>query len=56
MMLHLAATMENILPPVSEEPELTLQLIFFDGEEAFKSWTSTDSLYGYGLVILTMDH
>ncbi|KAJ3199430.1 hypothetical protein HK099_003175, partial [Clydaea vesicula] len=24
----------------------TLQLIFFDGEEAFKSWTSTDSLYG----------
>ena len=32
------------------EPELTLQLIFFDGEEAFKSWTSTDSLYGYGFV------
>jgi len=46
MLLHLAAAMENILPPVSEEPELTLQLIFFDGEEAFKSWTSTDSLYG----------
>jgi glutaminyl-peptide cyclotransferase len=23
-----------------------LQLIFFDGEEAFKTWTDTDSLYG----------
>ena len=26
--------------------EVTLQFVFFDGEEAFKSWTSTDSLYG----------
>ena len=26
--------------------EVTLQFIFFDGEEAFKTWTSTDSLYG----------
>lgn len=25
---------------------LSLQLIFFDGEEAFKQWTDTDSLYG----------
>ncbi len=25
---------------------VTLQLIFFDGEEAFETWTSTDSLYG----------
>ncbi|KAJ3274028.1 hypothetical protein HK104_004191, partial [Borealophlyctis nickersoniae] len=24
----------------------TLQLIFFDGEEAFREWSSTDSLYG----------
>ena len=24
----------------------TLQLIFFDGEEAFKDWTNTDSIYG----------
>ena len=23
-----------------------LQLIFFDGEEAFKDWTATDSIYG----------
>lgn len=26
--------------------EVSLQLIFTDGEEAFKQWTSTDSLYG----------
>lgn len=24
----------------------TLQLIFFDGEEAFKDWTHSDSIYG----------
>lgn len=24
----------------------TLQLVFFDGEEAFKDWTHTDSIYG----------
>ncbi|TFK30202.1 glutaminyl-peptide cyclotransferase-like protein [Coprinopsis marcescibilis] len=26
--------------------DLTLQLVFFDGEEAFKDWTDTDSIYG----------
>ncbi|KAM5531729.1 hypothetical protein V8D89_014578 [Ganoderma adspersum] len=26
--------------------ETTLQLVFFDGEEAFKDWTSKDSIYG----------
>ncbi|CAL1707536.1 unnamed protein product [Somion occarium] len=26
--------------------ETTLQLVFFDGEEAFKDWTNTDSIYG----------
>lgn len=26
--------------------DLTLQLIFFDGEEAFKDWTDVDSIYG----------
>lgn len=25
---------------------MTLQFIFFDGEEAFKKWSRTDSLYG----------
>ena len=26
--------------------EVGLQLVFFDGEEAFRSWTATDSIYG----------
>ncbi|PCH37885.1 hypothetical protein WOLCODRAFT_135903 [Wolfiporia cocos MD-104 SS10] len=26
--------------------ETTLQLVFFDGEEAFRDWTATDSIYG----------
>ncbi|KAL1947997.1 hypothetical protein VTO73DRAFT_13721 [Trametes versicolor] len=26
--------------------ETTLQLVFFDGEEAYKQWTATDSIYG----------
>ena len=46
MLLHLALTMDTLLPGVDADPELTLQMIFFDGEEAFISWTSTDSLYG----------
>jgi hypothetical protein len=32
-----------------EEEELahsTLQLVFFDGEEAFNNWTAMDSIYG----------
>jgi glutaminyl-peptide cyclotransferase len=29
-----------------EAAETTLQLVFFDGEEAFKDWTDTDSIYG----------
>jgi hypothetical protein len=28
------------------EEEKGVQIIFLDGEEAFVSWTNTDSLYG----------
>ena len=31
---------------LNERKDLTPQIVFFDGEEAFKSWSSTDSLYG----------
>lgn len=33
-------------PVQASSPDLTLQLIFFDGEEALFQWTPTDSLYG----------
>uniref|UniRef100_A0AC35UAH9 Glutaminyl-peptide cyclotransferase n=1 Tax=Rhabditophanes sp. KR3021 TaxID=114890 RepID=A0AC35UAH9_9BILA len=45
MMLDIA----NVLGPLlssRKDKSITLQLIFFDGEEAFKEWTSTDSIYG----------
>ncbi|KAG7483931.1 hypothetical protein MATL_G00043570 [Megalops atlanticus] len=29
-----------------QSSQVTLQLVFFDGEEAFEEWTPTDSLYG----------
>lgn len=32
--------------------ETTLQLVFFDGEEAYKDWTATDSIYGARYVVL----
>lgn len=32
--------------------ETTIQLVFFDGEEAIKDWTPTDSIYGARLVHL----
>ncbi|XP_026165497.1 glutaminyl-peptide cyclotransferase [Mastacembelus armatus] len=47
MMLELAqALKEELKAQKSSSPNLTLQLIFFDGEEALFQWTSTDSLYG----------
>ena len=57
MMLDLAETLdpllnsrlerlENGLEDDEDISETTLQLIFFDGEEAFKDWTDTDSIYG----------
>lgn len=36
----------NQLYTLDEEYELGLKIIFFDGEEAFESWSSTDSIYG----------
>lgn len=56
-MLDLAETLDQLLDSRKERLEhgpdydnnisdTTLQLIFFDGEEAFSAWTNTDSLYG----------
>jgi len=47
MMLNLATTMRDQLNQLSQRrSDLTLQFIFFDGEEAFVRWSSTDSIYG----------
>ncbi|TRY79543.1 hypothetical protein TCAL_12403 [Tigriopus californicus] len=47
MMLNLASTMtKSFQDALAIRPDLTPSLVFFDGEEALKSWTSEDSLYG----------
>ncbi|KAG0334255.1 hypothetical protein BG004_000491 [Podila humilis] len=47
ILLDLAASLDSLLDnPSRTDKDTTLQLVFFDGEEAFEHWTSTDSLYG----------
>ena len=57
MLLDLAETLNPLLDLRAERlkagveddedvSDTTLQLVFFDGEEAFKDWTDIDSLYG----------
>jgi len=38
---HLTVALNNM-----QDKDLSVELIFFDGEEAFVQWSSTDSLYG----------
>jgi glutaminyl-peptide cyclotransferase len=40
------AKAEKELDDDDEVSDTTLQLVFFDGEEAFITWTATDSTYG----------
>jgi len=47
--------LENGLEDDEDTSETTLQLIFFDGEEAFIDWTSTDSIYGARFGSLSYD-
>jgi glutaminyl-peptide cyclotransferase len=48
MMIHLAYALQEPLELHKNNPmnNVTLQFIFFDGEEAFVQWTSRDSIYG----------
>ncbi|XP_037382693.1 glutaminyl-peptide cyclotransferase [Talpa occidentalis] len=50
MMLELARALDKKLLSLKNisdsKPDLSLQLIFFDGEEAFLHWSYSDSLYG----------
>jgi glutaminyl-peptide cyclotransferase len=43
-MINLAYILKNHLD--AKRTDLSLKLVFFDGEEAFAEWTDTDSLYG----------
>ncbi|XP_062329663.1 glutaminyl-peptide cyclotransferase-like a [Osmerus eperlanus] len=47
MILELATALDEQLRILKQQgPAVTLQLVFFDGEESFEEWTDTDSLYG----------
>ncbi|XP_016307562.1 glutaminyl-peptide cyclotransferase-like isoform X2 [Sinocyclocheilus anshuiensis] len=47
MILELATALDTQLKALKlQRSAVTLQLVFFDGEEAFEEWTETDSLYG----------
>ncbi|NXN94396.1 QPCT cyclotransferase, partial [Rhinopomastus cyanomelas] len=50
MILELARALDDKLQLIqtgsTSRPDLSLQLIFFDGEEAFVHWSPSDSLYG----------
>ncbi|KAM6973566.1 glutaminyl-peptide cyclotransferase-like a [Aplochiton taeniatus] len=47
MILELATALDAQLKALKlQGPAVTLQLLFFDGEESFEEWTATDSLYG----------
>ena len=45
MMINLAYVLNNLLGSVRNN-DISLKLVFFDGEEAFEQWTATDSIYG----------
>jgi hypothetical protein len=47
ILLDMAASLDRALDqPGRDDKDTTLQLIFFDGEEAFGEWSADDSLYG----------
>ncbi|KAF9923700.1 hypothetical protein FBU30_006231 [Linnemannia zychae] len=47
ILLDLAASLDKALDqPGRDDSDTTLQLVFFDGEEAFEDWRADDSLYG----------
>lgn len=46
LLLDLVHTLNTLLKNYTLNSKHTLQLIFFDGEEAFLQWSASDSLYG----------
>ncbi|XP_067133702.1 glutaminyl-peptide cyclotransferase-like [Centruroides vittatus] len=46
IIIYLAWALNDQLKYFNQNDGLTIQLIFFDGEEAFKKWRENDSLYG----------
>ena len=45
MLMEMAVALDHPLKN-NKNDDTTLQMVFFDGEEAFVKWTDTDSIYG----------
>lgn len=46
ILMNIAETLNDLLSINYYNGEKTVQMIFFDGEEAFQQWSPTDSIYG----------
>ncbi|CAO3631831.1 unnamed protein product [Mucor fragilis] len=46
ILMNVAETLNEYLSSNYYNTEKTVQMIFFDGEEAFQQWSPTDSIYG----------
>lgn len=46
MLINLATVMDGYLNQIRGNSDVSLKLLFFDGEEAFLDWSRTDSIYG----------
>lgn len=46
MMLSIAKALQPQLAEKMADPNLSIMMLFFDGEEAIQEWTHTDSIYG----------
>lgn len=44
MLLNLAHVMSNYFEQIKFKSDVSIKLVMFDGEEAFKTWTATDSV------------
>lgn len=46
MLLNLAHVMSSYFNQLRSKDDVSIKIVFFDGEEAFQTWTATDSIYG----------
>lgn len=46
MLINLAYVMSKYFQEHKTKTDVSIKLVFFDGEEAFDQWTATDSIYG----------
>lgn len=44
MLLNLAHVMSKYFEQIKHKTDVSIKLVMFDGEEAFKTWTATDSV------------